>query len=93
MSSHHSKEHHNNTKHGQTHHQRFPIVKPGLSVSNPQFPYRDARHYVDPCCDFPKNSQYGYTAQLTLKEPHPALDNCHSPELPTSHPWFEPSSP
>lgn len=81
----------NNNKHSHLH-TRFPITKPGLCGTNPKFPYRDPRHYVDPCCDFPKKCQYGYTAQLTLNQPHPHIDNCHSPELPTSHPWFEPSA-
>ena len=72
--------------------QHFPVTKAGPGA-DPKFPYRDPRHYVDPCLDVQKKSQLGYTAQLTLNQPHPQLDNCHSPELPTSHPWFEPSSP
>lgn len=73
--------------------QHFPFTKAAAGVEVPKFPYRDPRHYVDPVADFQKKSQLGYTAQLTLNQPHPHLNNCHSPELPTSHPWFEPSTP
>lgn len=69
--------------------QRFPIRKPGLCETNPKFPLR---YNADPCCNLPKQCQYGYTAQHALNKPHQNLFNqCHSPELPTSHPWFEPS--
>lgn len=82
----------NNHKHGHQK-QHFPFTKAGSGPEAPKFPYRDPRHYVDPTADFPRKSQLGYTAQLTLNQPHPHLNNCHSPELPTSHPWFEPSTP
>ncbi|CRK91141.1 CLUMA_CG004829, isoform A [Clunio marinus] len=72
---------------------RFPIVKPQISETDPKFPYRDNRHYTDPTANFPKKSkQVGYTAKLTLqKSTNNAVSMCHSPELPTSHPWFEPA--
>lgn len=73
--------------------QRFPITKPQICSSNPKFPYRDIRHYIDPCCDFPKECQYGYTAQISIEHHQPNVPKCQSPELPTSHPWFTPSSP
>lgn len=71
--------------------QRFPITKPQICGNNPKFPYRDIRHYTDPCCDYPKQCQMGYTAQVTLNLQHNSGVSCHSPELPTSHPWFEPT--
>lgn len=83
----------NNKNHHSPTQARFPITKPGLCSTNPKFPYRDLRHYTDPCCDFPKKCQYGSIAQSALNQPHSNHIKCHSPELPTSHPWFEPSSP
>lgn len=72
---------------------RFPITKPGLCSTKPKFPYKDTRHYVDPCCDFPKSCQIGSTAQIALEKSQVNhFSQCHSPELPTSHPWFEPSN-
>lgn len=79
----------------QSHHStqsRFPITKPGLCSTSPKFPYRDIRHYTDPCCDAPKQCQYGYIAQTALNQPHSPQIHCHSAILPTSHPWFEPST-
>lgn len=90
MSSDNKNNNENQHQHLQT---RFPITKPGLCATNPKFPYRDIRHYTDPCCDFPKECQYGYIAQNALNQSFTSRKNCHSPELPTSHPWFEPSSP
>ena len=75
------------------HQSRFPITKPGLCATNPKFPYRDIRHYIDPCCDFSKKCQFGFTAQSALNQPHSNQIKCRSPELPTSHPWFEPTVP
>jgi hypothetical protein len=75
---------------------KFPITKPQICSNNPQFPYRDVRHYTNPCCDFAKKCQIGYAAQQSLEQ-HQQHQNtsstgsCHSPDLPTSHPWFEPS--
>ena len=73
--------------------QRFPITKPQMCGSNPKFPYRDVRHYIDPCCDFQKKCQYGYTAQISLEHHQHSAPTCHSPELPTSHPWLSLSTP
>ncbi len=72
---------------------KFPIKKPGLTSTDQKFPYRDNRHYTNPSLDFSKKSQLGYTAEHALKQPHQNYySQCHSPELPTSHPWFEPSN-
>lgn len=72
--------------------QRFPITKPQICSSNPKFPFRDIRHYTDPCCDFPKQcQQMGSIAKLTLDQHQNPVATCHSPEFPTSHPWFAPS--
>lgn len=71
--------------------QRFPITKPQMCGNNPKFPYRDIRHYTEPCCDFPKQCQVGYTAQITLNQMTNSPTKCHSPEFPPSHPWFEPA--
>ena len=47
---------------------RFPITKPQLCNNNPKFPFKDLRHYINPCCDYPENCQIGYTAQETLNQ-------------------------
>lgn len=73
--------------------QKFPITKPQICTNNPRFPYRDIRHYTSPCCDFPHQKNFGAAAKETLEHHNNSSPTgfCHSPDLPTSHPWFEPS--
>lgn len=90
MNQENKKNHHKNGEKASSH---FPITKPGLGISAPKFPYVDRHHYVDPSSDTKKQCQLGNIAQHALNKPHQNhFSQCHSPELPTSHPWFEPPS-
>lgn len=64
--------------------QRFPITKPHFCNNKPRFPYRDVRHYKNPCCDFPKQCQLGFTAQATMEEHHSLISENQSAEHATS---------
>lgn len=73
---------------------RFPIINPQICSNNPKFPFRDVRHYTDPCCNYTEKCQIGYAAQKSMEEcskptHHSSPPKCHSPDLPTSHPWFD----
>lgn len=63
---------------------KFPVTKPQLCNNKPKFPFRDIRHYTDPCCDFPKQCQIGYTAQATLNELSSPISKNQSTEHATS---------
>ncbi|CAO1418140.1 unnamed protein product [Diamesa hyperborea] len=71
---------------------KFPITVHQICGTDPKFPYRDIIHYTDPCCHVKKVCQMGYTAQQSLNESleHKKVNQL-SPELPTSHPWFDPN--
>lgn len=73
--------------------QRFPFRKYYICETNPKFPYRDVRHYIDPCCNFPRTCNYGEIAKLSLEQHQSTSDTSHSPLLPTNHPWFHHSKP
>lgn len=52
------------------HRRSFPIIKPQLYLTNPQFPYKDNRHYEEPSSDFPRSHKVGYIAERALSTPH-----------------------